>query len=314
MATTNYLTARHMTVHENRGGAERDYLVDRLGSTVALLDNAQSQTDTFSYWPYGETRSRSGSTATPFMYVGAYGYFTDASGLAYVRARHLSTGIGAWISRDPIWPRAKAYSYALGAPSRLIDPLGLQASPQCGYGDDISMNCFWQNLQREFCDEFPSMCQQPSFPPDPVIPQTPPPPPPVLTRGPYRPPYPPPLLPPRGQCWIAPAPTYSDCVDYGGQYALASGKDSDFLDKCQDCCGAHFVAGMPFTSGPSAGHCYDACSDANDALAVNPGYFWNAFVGSIRLLGPVDAPNPRGQATYGSYPTLVLPRLPAPAE
>src|SRR5947207_2497373 len=40
---------------ENRGGVKRDYLPDPLGSTVALLDNTQTKTDTFTYWPYGET-------------------------------------------------------------------------------------------------------------------------------------------------------------------------------------------------------------------------------------------------------------------
>ena len=40
-------------VSEKRSGVERDYVPDPLGSTVALLDNTQAQTDTFAYWPYG---------------------------------------------------------------------------------------------------------------------------------------------------------------------------------------------------------------------------------------------------------------------
>ena len=40
-------------ISENRGGVERDYVPDPLGSTVALLDNTQAQTDTFTTWPLG---------------------------------------------------------------------------------------------------------------------------------------------------------------------------------------------------------------------------------------------------------------------
>ena len=58
-----------MVVSENRGGGERDYMPDPLGSTAALLDSSQIQTDTFSYWPYGEVATRMGSNTkcAPFF-------------------------------------------------------------------------------------------------------------------------------------------------------------------------------------------------------------------------------------------------------
>jgi hypothetical protein len=46
------------------------YVPDSLGSTVALLDNTQTQTDTFSYWPYSEVNTRTGTTPTPFQFGG----------------------------------------------------------------------------------------------------------------------------------------------------------------------------------------------------------------------------------------------------
>ena len=52
MPVTNYTTLDGEIVYENRGGVERDYVPDALGSTVALLDSAQAKTDTFTYWPY----------------------------------------------------------------------------------------------------------------------------------------------------------------------------------------------------------------------------------------------------------------------
>ncbi|MBC6969037.1 MAG: hypothetical protein DWB60_03535, partial [Armatimonadetes bacterium] len=42
----------------------RDYVPDPLGSTIALLDQNQHITDTFSYWPYDEMHTSSGSTGT----------------------------------------------------------------------------------------------------------------------------------------------------------------------------------------------------------------------------------------------------------
>lgn len=44
-------------VHENRGGVERFYVPDTLGSTQALVDTSGATTDTFEYWSYGEEKS-----------------------------------------------------------------------------------------------------------------------------------------------------------------------------------------------------------------------------------------------------------------
>src|SRR5438477_8650243 len=89
-------------VCEKRSGVERDYVPDPLGSTVALLDSTQTQTDTFTYWPYGEERTRTGTTATPFRFVGTEGYYRDSSSRTYVRARHLDTAKGRWMTKDPV--------------------------------------------------------------------------------------------------------------------------------------------------------------------------------------------------------------------
>src|SRR5258708_7493600 len=87
---------------ENRGGVKRDYVPDPLGSTVALLDNTQTQTDTFTYWPYGEVRTHTGTSTTPFQFVGTRGYYRDSASRTYVRARHLDTAKGRRMTKDPI--------------------------------------------------------------------------------------------------------------------------------------------------------------------------------------------------------------------
>jgi hypothetical protein len=65
-----YTVINGEVIAEKRTGVRRLYVPNPLGSTVALLDNTQAKTDTFEYWPYGEERSRTGTTATPFRFLG----------------------------------------------------------------------------------------------------------------------------------------------------------------------------------------------------------------------------------------------------
>ena len=114
-------------IAEKRNGVRKQYVPDPLGSTVAMLDNTQTQTDTFSYWPYGEVASRTGSTPTPFQYVGTEGYYKDSSDRTYVRARTLDTTRGRWMTEDPIGfeggsTNVIAYKYN---PTTEIDASGL---------------------------------------------------------------------------------------------------------------------------------------------------------------------------------------------
>ena len=60
MAVVDYLVVDGVLLAENRGGTKSDYVPDPGGSMVALFDNTQAQTDTFSYWPYGEAMNRTG--------------------------------------------------------------------------------------------------------------------------------------------------------------------------------------------------------------------------------------------------------------
>jgi RHS repeat-associated protein len=130
MSVVNYLTVDGEILSETRDGVERDYLPDPLGNTVALLDSTQSKTDTFTYWPYGETRSHTGTNPTPFTWVGTLGYYSDASG-AYARARTVSKELGRWVQVDPLWPEESAYGYVGGRPVSQSDRWGLWF----GYGN-----------------------------------------------------------------------------------------------------------------------------------------------------------------------------------
>src|SRR2546430_11868769 len=97
MGTVRYTVIDGEIIAEKRNGVRSLYVPDPLGSTVALLDNTQAQTDTFGYWPYGENNGRTGSTATSFQFVGTAGYYRDNSTRAYVRERVLDIPSGRWV-------------------------------------------------------------------------------------------------------------------------------------------------------------------------------------------------------------------------
>ena len=127
MGVVNYLIADGEILSENRSGVISDYLPDALGSTIALTNDLQQQTDTFVYWPYGETRAHTGSNPTPYTFCGTLGYSSDiSSNFTYVRARELRLGLARWLTVDPLWPGLRlAYSYANASPINRADPLGL---------------------------------------------------------------------------------------------------------------------------------------------------------------------------------------------
>ena len=70
MATVRYSTMNGQIVAERRNGVRQAYVPDALGSTVALVDNTAAVTDRFGYWPYGEVRSHTGVSPTPFQFAG----------------------------------------------------------------------------------------------------------------------------------------------------------------------------------------------------------------------------------------------------
>jgi RHS repeat-associated protein len=119
-----YTVVNGQVIAENRNGVRKTYVPDPSGSTIALLDDKQKITDTFSYSPFGELKSRTGTTPTPFQYIGTKGYYTDPNNRIYVRARTYQPNYARWMTVDPLWPGESAYGYARGNPSTLADPSG----------------------------------------------------------------------------------------------------------------------------------------------------------------------------------------------
>jgi RHS repeat-associated protein len=120
------------------------YHYDLTGSTVALSgDDGRGKGRVF-YTPYGEITHRDAAVNTRFLFCGAYGVQTDASGLVYMRARYYHPYLARFLNEDPIefeggmnW-----YAYVNGNPLNLVDPTGLEATdgPWGGFWGDALLN------------------------------------------------------------------------------------------------------------------------------------------------------------------------------
>jgi RHS repeat-associated protein len=124
--TVTYTNFGGRIVAENRDGVKRGYVHDPQGNVIALVDEDGAITDTWEYSAFGEVESHTGSSPTPFTWNGAHGYYSDPTGLTYVRARYYNPVVGQWQTADPLWPHEPAYTYGAGNPINRIDPSGMQ--------------------------------------------------------------------------------------------------------------------------------------------------------------------------------------------
>lgn len=144
-----YTVLRGELIEERRNGVRRTYVPDPLGSIVALVNDAGTVSDTFSYWPFGEVKARTGSTPTQFQFVGSLGYFANSTNI-YVRSRFLRTSIGSWLSRDPLQDSPHAYNYCYNSPVSISDPSGLTPNYEC--------QCASATRQKEIAAAFTRIC------------------------------------------------------------------------------------------------------------------------------------------------------------
>ena len=100
----------------------RYFLVDALGSTLALADAAGAIQQTYAYEPFGQSTS-SGSSTNPYQYTGRE---NDVIGLYYYRARYYSPTLKRFISEDPsgLIAGLNEYAYSANNPVLYRDPTG----------------------------------------------------------------------------------------------------------------------------------------------------------------------------------------------
>lgn len=104
-------------ISQERSGVAQDLVPDPLGSTAALIGSSGTITDAWEYWPYGEVRTRTGTTAIPFQFVGTLGYYRDTSVRTYVRARHYKQNLGRWMDAQHSRNGYAVYSYSYLRPT-----------------------------------------------------------------------------------------------------------------------------------------------------------------------------------------------------
>lgn len=113
------------TFGETTGAMKSDYLTDRLGSSVAVLDATGNTASDVSYQPYGTATSAGAPNGRAKQFAGRE---NDETGLIYLRARYYDPRTGAFLSEDPLGlggGLANLYSYVGGDPVNGSDPTGL---------------------------------------------------------------------------------------------------------------------------------------------------------------------------------------------
>jgi RHS repeat-associated protein len=103
-------------------------LFDALGSTIGLTDGSGNLVSTWTYDPWGNVLSRTGTVRTPFLFDGTY--FDDATGLYKMGARYYDPTLGRWTQPDPVRgeltnPQAlNLYAFVGNNPVNLTDRSG----------------------------------------------------------------------------------------------------------------------------------------------------------------------------------------------
>ena len=131
LSTTKYYKALGRTIAmRTSSSSDTTYLLsDHLGSTTTTSTNGLIAKE--SYYPFGATRSTTGTIPTDRLFTGQRQEPSDALGLYNYGARFYSTALGRFMSVDPVAANAanpqswNPYSYVRNSPLRYTDPTGM---------------------------------------------------------------------------------------------------------------------------------------------------------------------------------------------
>ncbi|MFZ3254258.1 MAG: RHS repeat-associated core domain-containing protein, partial [Syntrophales bacterium] len=125
---TKYIFAGGTRIAMKSGSTVNYYHTDHLGSSSIVTNASGTKVEEIYYYPYGATRSNSGSVNVKHKYTGQE---EDAeTGLYYYGARYYDPSIGRFISADTIVPNPSypqslnRYSYGYNNPIIYTDPNG----------------------------------------------------------------------------------------------------------------------------------------------------------------------------------------------
>jgi len=123
----NYLASLRVDEPLIRAASET-YLMDALGSVVAVVNADGVITAEYSYSPFGVTQTTGGPIANSFKYTGRE---EDPTGLYFYRARYYDPLLKRFISKDPrgLASGVNSYAYVGNNPVAYTDPFGLCRDP-----------------------------------------------------------------------------------------------------------------------------------------------------------------------------------------
>lgn len=124
-STTTYYThlpsGTNQTIGETIGTSNYYYLTDLRGSVVKVTDISGNVQDSYTYDPYGQTLSSSGTVANPYGFQG--GYKDSSTGLYKFGERYYNPIYATWTQLDPTGQSA-SYIFAGNDPINQEDPTG----------------------------------------------------------------------------------------------------------------------------------------------------------------------------------------------
>jgi len=104
-------------------GATGNFMVDVLGSPVAVTDSVGAAQTEYTYDSFGRTTLTGATNSSSFQYTGRE---NDGTGLYHVRARYFNPILQRFIHEDPIGFRGgdiNVYAYVSNNPLILLTPL-----------------------------------------------------------------------------------------------------------------------------------------------------------------------------------------------
>ena len=99
-------------------------MFDGHGSERTVTSSNQTVTGTANYEAFGQTVGTTGSSTSPYMYAGDWGYRNDGdAGLLHVGARYYDAQVGRFITRDTVLSE-HPYLYCEHDAANALDPSG----------------------------------------------------------------------------------------------------------------------------------------------------------------------------------------------
>lgn len=134
---------------------------DHLTGTGVITSSTPTEIQTLDYFPFGWVRlnDKAGSFDEKRQYAGSE--FDTDTGLNYMNARYYSSGVGRFVSQDPVSrdnpgkflldpQQFNYYAYARNNPLRYIDPLGLYNTETGGIEKGDTEDSITQSINTTF--------------------------------------------------------------------------------------------------------------------------------------------------------------------